>query len=99
MSKPKRKLTSLERAEGRRRRREYMTIFVNGKQKRVKRPPTIEGMNVDDFIRANADPIWLHQNELWEYMDVEGEETRDLEEAEETDRADRSSDVGQTGPK
>jgi hypothetical protein len=28
---------------------------------------------VDDFIRANADPIWLHQNGLWEYMS-EGDE-------------------------
>ncbi len=45
-----------------------MTIFMNGKQKRVKRPPTIDGMDVDEFIRANADPIWLHQNEMWEYM-------------------------------
>ncbi len=43
-------------------------IFVNGKQKRVRRPPTVEGMEVDDFIRRNADPIWLHQNGLWEYM-------------------------------
>ncbi len=82
MSKPKRKLTARERAERRRRRWEHMIIFVNGKQKRVMRPPTIEGMSVDDFIRANADPIWLHQNELWEYMDVEGEETRDPGEAE-----------------
>jgi hypothetical protein len=30
---------------------------------------TIEGMDVDEFIRRNADPIWLHQNELWEFMD------------------------------
>jgi hypothetical protein len=46
-----------------------MTIFINGKQKRVKRPPTIGGMDVDAFIRLNADPIWLHQNEMWEYID------------------------------
>ncbi len=46
-----------------------MFIFINGKQKRVKRPPTINGMDVDEFIRRNADPIWLHQNEMWEYMD------------------------------
>ena len=45
-----------------------MTIFINGKQKRVKRPPSIDGMDVDEFIRSNADPIWLHQNEMWEYM-------------------------------
>jgi len=69
--KPRRKLTSAERAEKRRRRAEYMTIFVNGKQKRVKRPPTVDGMDVDEFIRRNADPIWLHQNGLWEYMSDE----------------------------
>ena len=40
-----------------------------GKQKRVKRPPTIDGMSVEEFLRRNADPIWLHQNEMWEYMD------------------------------
>ncbi len=45
-----------------------MTIFINGKQKRVKRPPTVDGIPVDEFIRNNADPIWLHQNEMWEYM-------------------------------
>jgi hypothetical protein len=68
MSKRKRKLTAAEKAEKKRRRMEYMTIFINGKQKRVKRPPTIDGMDADEFIRRNADPIWLHQNEMWEYM-------------------------------
>ena len=68
MAKAKRKLTAVEKAEKKRRQKEYMTIFINGKQKRVKRPPTIDGMDIDDFIRRNADPIWLHQNELWEYM-------------------------------
>ena len=68
MAKRKRKLTAAERAEKKRRQKEYMTIFINGKPKRVKRPPTINGMDVDEFIRRNADPIWLHQNEMWEYM-------------------------------
>ena len=68
MKKPRRKLSAAEKAEKRRRRKEYMTIFINGKQKRVKRPPTIEGLEGDEFIRQNADPIWLHQNEMWEYM-------------------------------
>jgi len=45
-----------------------MAIFINGKQKRVKRPPTIDGMDVDTFVSLNADPIWLHQNEMWEEM-------------------------------
>ena len=68
MTKRKRKLTTAEKAEKKRRQKEYMTIFVNGKQKRVKRPRTIDGMDVDEFIRKNADPIWLHQNEMWEDM-------------------------------
>jgi hypothetical protein len=41
---------------------------VNGRQKRVRRPVLIEGLDPDEFIRRNADPIWLHQNEMWEYM-------------------------------
>jgi hypothetical protein len=69
MAKQKRKLTVAEKADKRRRQKEYMTVFINGKQKRVKRPPTIEDIDVDEFIRRNADPIWLHQNEMWEYMD------------------------------
>lgn len=68
MAKRKRKLTPAEKRARRKRREEWMMIFVNGKQKRVRRPPTVEGMEVDDFIRQNADPIWLHQNGLWEYM-------------------------------
>ena len=70
MSKRKRKLTAAEKAEKKRRREEYMTVYIRGKQKRVRRPPTIEGMDADEFIRRNADPIWLHQNELWEDMEL-----------------------------
>ncbi len=54
-----------------------MSIFVNGKQKLVERPPTIDGEDVDKFIRRNADPIWLLQNEMWEYMDNFQEEAGD----------------------
>ena len=68
MAKQKRKLTAAEKAKKKPRQKEYMTIFMNGKQKRVKRPPTIDGMDVDEFIHRNGDPIWLHQNEMWEYM-------------------------------
>ena len=69
MAKKKTKLSSAQKAAKRKRRKEYMTIFINGKQKSVRRPETIDGMDVDEFIRINADPIWLHQNGLWEYMD------------------------------
>jgi len=74
MARQKKKLTPEQKAAKKKRQQEYMTIFVNGKQKRVKRPPTIDGMDVDEFIRRNADPVWLHQNELWEYMDQNEEQ-------------------------
>lgn len=48
-----------------------MTIFLRGKQKRVKRPPTFDGMDIDEFIRRNADALWYHQNEMWEYIQVD----------------------------
>ena len=69
MAKPKRKLTPAQKRARKKRREEFMTVFMHGKQKRVRRPPTIDGMDVDEFIRQNADPIWLHQHGLWEYMD------------------------------
>lgn len=57
----KRKFTpageSREEAQG------YMTILIKGKQRRVKR------IDVEEFIRKNADPVWLNQNELWEEME------------------------------
>jgi hypothetical protein len=74
MRKITRRLTTAEKAEKKRRQKEYTTIFINGKQRRIKRPPTIDGMDVDEFIRRNADPIWLHQNEMWEYM-IDDEES------------------------
>ncbi len=68
MGKRNRKFTPAEKAEKKRRQREYMTIFINGKQKRIKRPPTVEGIPVDEFIRRSADPIWLHQNRMYEEL-------------------------------
>jgi len=68
MAKQKRKLSHAEKAAKARRNAEFMLIFVNGKQKRVRRRDQIEGTDADEFIRRNADPIWLHQNEMWEYM-------------------------------
>lgn len=68
MGKQKRKLTAAEKAGKRRRNKEYRTIFIHGKQKRVNRLPEIDGMDADEFIRLNADPIWLTQNEMWEEL-------------------------------
>lgn len=68
MSKPKRKLTAAEKRAKRERRRKFKTIFLNGKQVRVPREQLIDGIPVDEYIARNADPIWLHQNGMWEYM-------------------------------
>ena len=62
MAKPKKKLTAVQRAAKKQRKKDFMTVFMNGKQVRVRRPPTIDGMDADEFIRRNADPIWLHQH-------------------------------------
>ncbi len=73
MLKQKKELTAKQESEKARLRKEYVWIFVGGKQKRVRRPPMIDGMGVDEFIRRNADPIWLHQEGLWEYLMIEDE--------------------------
>lgn len=73
MAKIQKKLTTAQKRAKRiakaERKAKFMFIFIRGKRVRVKRPPTINGMDVDEFILNNADPIWLHQNEMWEYME------------------------------
>ena len=76
MTTPKKRLTCEQKAAKRKRREEYMTVFMNGKQVRVRHPPTIHGISADEFILRNADPIWLHQNELSEYIDQNGNKER-----------------------
>ena len=70
MSKMKNKRTNAQK----RKNKEYMTVFIHGKQVRVKRPPTIDGIDAEEFINNNVDPIWLHQNEMWEYIDQDENE-------------------------
>jgi len=78
MAKTNKKLTNAlkrtrkkEKAE---RQKKYKWVFMNGKQVRVKRQPMIDGMDADEFIRQNADHIWLHQNEMWEYIQIEDDD-------------------------
>ena len=66
--RPRPPLTAEQRRIRRNRKKNTMIVFINGKQKRVPRPPTIDGMPVDEFIARNADPTWLHQEELWHLM-------------------------------
>ena len=80
MAKTKKKLTTAQKSARKKakaeRQKKYKWVFMNGKQVRIKRPSTIDGMEVDEFIKQNADPIWLHQNEMWEY--IQNEEESDL---------------------
>ena len=73
MARIKKKLTAIQKrarkAAKAKRQKKYQWVFMNGKQVRIKRPPTIDGVDVDEFIQRNADPIWLHQNEMWEYIE------------------------------
>jgi hypothetical protein len=72
-AKPKRKPTALQKRARRERKKKFMTIFANGKQNRIPRPPLLEGLPVKEFIAKNADPIWLHQHELWESLTLSDE--------------------------
>jgi hypothetical protein len=63
-----RKLTPEEKLKQRERRARYMTIFINGKLKKIIRPQVIDGIPVEQFIERNADPIFLVQNDMIERM-------------------------------
>lgn len=73
MAKVKKTLTAAQKRAKKKakeeRQKKYKWIFMNGKQVRVKRPETINGIDKNEFILRNADPIWLQQNQMWEYMD------------------------------
>ncbi len=71
MTKRQHKLNPTQKVKKKGLREVYETVFIGGKQKRVKREPTVDGLPMDEFIQRNADPIWLHQNEMWEVMDQE----------------------------
>ncbi|MEO5347670.1 MAG: hypothetical protein H7834_15025 [Magnetococcus sp. YQC-9] len=64
----KRKRTPQEKAARKRKNQEFMIVFIGGKQKRVRRPTMIDGLDENTWIRQNADPIWLVQNEMYDYL-------------------------------
>ncbi len=49
----------------------YEHVFINGKQVRIRKPPTIDGISIEEYIELNADSIWLHKNEMWEHIKTE----------------------------
>ena len=76
MTKVKKKLTADQKRERKEakaeRQKKYEWVFMNSKQIKVKRSPKIDGMDVDEFIEKNADPIFLLQNGLYEHIEKEG---------------------------
>ena len=87
MAKIKRKLTAAQKRARKsakaERQKKYEWVFMNGKQVRIKRRPTIEGMEIDEFITKNTDPIWLHQNEMWELIDSDNGASYEISENDE----------------
>lgn len=71
MAKARKKLSAAQKRAKRERKKQFETVFMNGKQVRVRREPTIDGIPVDQFIEENADPLWLHQHGMWEFMPQE----------------------------
>ena len=67
MKKIKKKLSNQEKVK----RKKYQWIFINGKQVKIRKPETINRMLIEEFIKENADSFWLHQNEMWEYIEDE----------------------------
>jgi hypothetical protein len=65
------------------RKRGFKSIFINGKQKRIKREPKIDGMDEEEFLRRNADAVWLVQNEMYELTDPD--DLKDVVEKRATD--------------
>lgn len=63
------------------RQKEFVTILINGKQKRVNRPQEIDRLSVDKNFLKNDAPIWQHQNELWEYIHEEESQYEAISEA------------------
>jgi hypothetical protein len=92
--KKKQKLTPAEKRAKARRKAEFMIIFVNGKQKSVRRPVLIDGLDPDEFIGRNADPIWLHQNEMWEYMPEFALQPEDAEDDQAQEQSERRRPAG-----
>ncbi|WP_252179473.1 hypothetical protein [Endozoicomonas sp. 4G] len=77
------KIKKLRRERKIEQRKKYEFIFINGKQVKVKKDPEIDGIPVDDFIKRNADPIWLHQNELWHLIETKQDVTAETQKYDE----------------
>lgn len=72
---------------------DFMTVFMNGKQVRVRRPPTIDGIDQEEFIRQNADPIWLHKHGYYELLHERAMEENEAQSPRQSRIRDDSGDI------
>ena len=77
MAKPRKKLTPAQKRARRERKRKFKMIFINGKQRWVRKPETIGGLPIEEFIARNAGPIDFHEMEMWEHMNADFDNTHD----------------------
>ena len=81
-TKTQKKLTTAQKRARRKvkaeNQKKFEWVFMNGKQVRIKREPTIDGMGVDEFTEKNADPIWLHQNEMHEMLHAQESDSNEV---------------------
>jgi hypothetical protein len=65
----KRKLTSAEKAERKRRKALFTTVFQNGKMKRIPRiDPLVEGVPLSEFMLQNGNVAELMEHKMWEHL-------------------------------
>lgn len=61
---------------GKKRRRarnsEFEWIFINGKQKKIRKELSVDGYTLEDFCRA--DPVLAHQEGMWHLLEMDEEE-------------------------
>ncbi len=68
VKKPKRKLTAAERRKRKEFRATHRLVFINGKQKWQRLPPTIDGVDAELYFLQNATPIELHLAGRWDLL-------------------------------
>ena len=66
----KKKLSREQKAAKAKRKAEWRVIFIRGKQKWVRRPTLIDGIDAEIFIENNADDIWLKQEGRYEQLEA-----------------------------
>lgn len=69
-TKPMTALKKRKRKEAKaERQKKYEWVFIDGKQVKIRRPETIDGLDPYEYIRRYATDIWLKENGYYEILD------------------------------